>query len=89
MARRKARLALSAAFLRGLKVLVKPPGAPGTEGCATWHLLCPETTLALFAQSTQSHHGQAAGSATTGEVRLATVCQHAKVSTSKPLSKTK
>lgn len=38
MAGRKFRLALSAAFPRQLKVLVKPPGSPGTKGWATWHL---------------------------------------------------
>lgn len=60
MARKKARLALSAAFPRRLKVLVESSGSPGTEGCATWHLLCPQTTLALFALNTQSHRGQTA-----------------------------
>lgn len=89
MARRKSQSSFSAAFLRQLKVLVKLPGSPGTEGCATWHLLCPQTTLALFAQNTQRHHAQAAGSAISREVRLAAEHQHAKVSVSKPLSKNK
>lgn len=69
-------------FLGWLKVLMKPLGCPGTEGRAPWHLLCPQSTLAVFAQSC---HGQAV--ALSPPERSG--CQHTQVSVGKQLSKTK
>lgn len=76
------RITILGCFLGWLKVLMKPLGCPGREGWAPWHLLCPQSTLAVFAQS---HHRQAV--ALSPPKRSG--CQHTPVSVSKQLSKTK
>lgn len=69
-------------FLGWLKLLMKPLGCPGIEGCTPWHLLYPQSTLAV---SAQSHYGQAVALSPPES----SGCQHTKVSMSKQQSKTK
>lgn len=79
MAKRKAILRC---FLGWLKLLTKPLGCPGIEGWVPWHLLCPQSTLAVCAQS---HYGHAVALS----LPERSGCQHTKGSMGKQPSKTK